>query len=222
MKWILFLSLVFLATSCAGYQFKRYDNPFAVYQVDSVTVPMFYNYSSIPAVSGPFTREITLLLSSMPGLRVSSGFDSSADAVLVGIISSSDFLAETLEVTSTRYTVGSWASSSLGEREGFYVPARTRVNLHLSLVLIKRPSAEDLELLRNEQLAPFIDRHPRVVLTHQMRLNNSFSRVIANNTSVDSGGVVNLTQNQFLVEKGIQEMAQQASANFRELVLNVF
>ncbi len=82
-SWIVFIFFF----SCAGYQFKSKDNPFAQYGIKKIYVPMFYNHTNVPQVSASFTKEITRTLLEFKKLRIVDN-PKSADAVLVGIVES--------------------------------------------------------------------------------------------------------------------------------------
>ena len=168
-----------------------------------------------------FTSEVTLLLSSFPGLKVHSGLNMGTDAVLVGIVESDDFLDEVVETSSVRFTSGS-LNQSIGGRSGFYIPSRSRVNLSLRVVLIKHPSRDDFELIHHEQLKDFVAGHPKVIFDTRMSLSRQFSRTIDDTRSLDRGGVVNFTKNHHNINRSVREMAQSASNNLKDLVLNVF
>lgn len=215
------LSLLFTLNSCAGYRFKNQENPFASYGIRSVAIPMFYNRTALPAVSGPFTSEVRLLMSSFSGLEVHPSYRASSDAILIGIVESPDSIRGTLESSSFRLTSDE-VSESISSRPDFYVAGRSRVRLSLRVILIHRPSKDDLELIHSEQWSPFLSHHPRVIFDHRMSLSEQFSRVIDDSLSLDHGGVVNFTKNHHQMTMSVEKMAKSARENFRELVLNVF
>ena len=85
MQWLLILIFI---TGCSGYRYTQQDNPLSQYGIQSLSVPMFYNYSNQPEVSNNFTRETYRLLSSYHGLKLRSGYHQESDAVMIGIIKS--------------------------------------------------------------------------------------------------------------------------------------
>lgn len=218
------LPVIFMMSiaSCAGYRPVTRDNPLAAYGIQTLSIPMFYNHSTLPNVSHAFTSEIYYLMSSFPGLRVvNDGDGSRSDAVLIGIVESSDYYAKTVKTSAKRFTSGT-LDSSIGERQGFYIPSRTEVALSLRLVLIQNPTEVDMDMISSRYFQPFLGHHPRVIFNQRMTLNSSFSRTIDPTTSPDDGGAVNFAKNQRLVSRSVEEMASSASHQFRDLVLNVF
>lgn len=97
-----YLWLLCFLLGCSGYRFTQQDNPLSQYGIESLSVPMFYNYSNQPHVSGDFTRETYRLLTSFSGLRLVSGYSAATDAVLIGIIKSPEKIIQTLQATSLR------------------------------------------------------------------------------------------------------------------------
>lgn len=192
--------------SCSGYQFKRNRNPFASDGIGSVAIPMFINHSIVPHVAGPMTKEITLLLSRYPGLKVYQGErQSAADGTLLGIISSAPHHEETFSPSQFKYTESAELSKSIGERNKFFIPTRTNYALQVRFVLIKRSTK-------------------KMIFNRELKLSTSFSRVVAPNlpSNPDSGGPVNFTQSQGNFHKSIQELSKSAAENFKRLVLDVF
>lgn len=199
---------------------RKEANPFKVYGVESLGVPMFINRSAFPLIAGQLTQEMRLMLGQFPELKLASGETRDMDAVLVGIINSPKNLREAMKTTGTTFVSGD-IQESIGNRPAFYLPTQGEVNLDVTFVLIKRPSQKDLELLESE-MAPYLLKHPKVVFTETMALNSSFSRVVESNLSPDDGGIVNATRNKKLIELKMQEMAESAAAQFKQVVLNAF
>ena len=215
------MCLVFTLTSCAGYRVRKVENPFKIYGVESLAVPMFINRSAFPLVAGQMTQEIRLMLNQFPDLKLLSGEGGDrADAVLVGIIDSPKSLRDAIKTTGTTFTTGD-LKESIGDRPAFNLPTRGEIRLSVTYVLIKRPSQEDLELLESE-MRPYLINHPKVLFTEVMSLDSSFSRAIESNLGPDDGGVVNATRNKKLIELKIKQMAQSASLQFERVVLNAF
>lgn len=218
---ISFLFIVLVVSGCAGYSFVGAKNPFASYGVNSITVPMFVNRSALSGAAGVMTKEIRLRLQRYSGLDVRSGENGNTDAVLVGIINSADSRYQVLTPTARKFTESELAGS-LGARSQFYVPTSNSYKLSLQLVLIKRPSQEDLEFLSTGQLSPLIGRHPRVIFSQTLDLTGSFTRYLEGNLDVDSAGVVNLTKTQGVFESSMNGLAKSAADQFETVVIHVF
>lgn len=213
------LPLLFLS-SCAGYRINKEKNPFRLYGVESLAVPVFINRTSLPTVSGLMTKEIRLMLSQFPTLKLSSSEDQYSDAVLVGIVESPQYLRETVPTEGTQF-ISNEQSQSIGSRPSFYLPVVGRVNLVVTFVLIRRPSSEELKLLDSE-LLPTLSRHPKVVFTEKIVLSKTFSRSIEPNLGPDNGGVVNATRNRKILDRQFESLAKDAATQFKEVVLNAF
>lgn len=214
---ILFILVIFV--SCSGYHFKKRDNPLAAFEINSVAVPMFLNRSAVADVGAYLSKEIILILSSYKGLKVYSGENSSADATLVGIVSSDDHLS-TIYKTEDVFTDGKF-SRSIGERNPFYIPNSTSYALRAQLILIRKPSKEDRQMIESS-LGPYLNAHPRIVLNESLSLNGSFNREVSPNDGSDSGGRVNYTKNRALLDKSLQNTTKDAARTFEQEVLDAF
>ncbi len=209
-----------LLSACSGYQFVENDNPLAIHGIRSLSIPMFINKSPLPEVGALVTKEITLLLSSYPGLKINSGESLGSDAILVGVIGGQQSLSELVQTTERKFTSGD-LKTSLGTRKEFYVPTGSSLVLDVQFILIKNPRREDLELMKSE-LAPVIVAHPRVVLNQSLNLNASFTRVVGATTDIDSPGLVNLTKNKAILDRALEEGSKSLASQFKDVVLNAF
>lgn len=216
---LVILFIFFSLVSCSGYHFKRTDNPLAAYEIHSVAVPMFLNRSSIADVAAYLNKEIILSLSSYKGLKVYTGENDNADAVLVGIVSSPDHLASVYK-SDTTFTDGSLKDSVNG-RNSFYVPSTTSYTMSLQLVLIRRPTKEDRAMIESN-LGPYLNAHPRVVLNEGLALSGSFTREVAGTVTPDDAGTVNYSKNRALMDRSLQNMAKDAARTFEQEVLDAF
>lgn len=206
-------------SGCAGYHFNTSNNPLIGYDIKTISVPMFINRSVIPQLAAPMTREITLALNEYSGLKVMSNSEES-DAVLIGIIESSDHYNTVVKTSQTLFTEGD-VQKSIGNRTSFYYPVQTSYQLQLRLILIKRPSKEEIELMTSE-LGPKVLAHPKVVLQDTIPVSGQFSRVAAPNNSINSAGEVNFVKNKGIFEKSLQDSCYQAAQTFKQVVLNAF
>lgn len=200
---------------------RKEENPFKIYGVKRLAVPMFINRSSFPLIAGQMTQEMRLMLNQFPDLKLFSGEgEGRTDAVLVGIINSPKNLRDAVKTTGSTFVSGD-LKESIGERPAFYLPTQARMRVDVTFVLIKKPDAEDLELIESE-MAPYLVNHPKVLFKEEMSLNQSFSRTVESNLGPDDGGVVNATRNKKLVELEMKKMAKSAAHKFKRVVLNAF
>ena len=213
------MSLVTLA-SCAGYHFNTNNNPLLSYDIKSVAVPMFVNRSSIPELAAPMTREITFALNDYPGIKVYSGDSEEADAVLIGIIDSSDHYNDVIKTKNQLFTDNT-VKTSVGKRTPFYYPSESSYTFSVQFILIKRPTKQEIELLTTD-LGQFMKANPKVVLMDRLDLSGSFTRVIGESITPYSPGKTNFVKNKGIFEKSIQDTAVSAAKSFKQVVLNAF
>lgn len=214
------VSILLVLSSCAGYQVKYQDNPFREHGVNSVSIPIFLNKSIIPNIAGPLTKEIIKSLTDYTTLGIYSGFSKTADAVLIGIVTSGKKRDEVFKNTGTTYT-DSDLKESIGSREDFYVPTSNSYHASLQLILIKKPTKQDIELM-NSRFSSYMSQHPRVLFSETITLSGSYSKIVNSNVSLDGGGVVNFTQSKQNFQKSIQSLAESAASSFREEILYAF
>lgn len=216
---ILVLVLYFV-TACSGYHFNTNNNPLVGYDIKSISVPMFINHSIFPQLAAPMTKEIILALNSYNGLRVLSGDDENADAVLIGILESQDHNNAAIKTSQSLFTENE-VLKSIGNRSPFYYPTQTSYTFSLRVILIKRPSAQELALITSD-MGQFMKLHPKIVLQDQLNLNGSFSRVIAGTNSSNAPGEVNFVKNNGILVKSLQDTCNQAAQSFKQVILNAF
>jgi hypothetical protein len=220
---ILYLLAAILAAGCSGYHFNTNNNPLIGYDIKTVTVPMFINRSVIPQLAAPLTKEITLALNDYSGLRVVSNDNGAADAILIGIIESRDHYNDVVNTTQTLFTDGD-VLKTIGNRSPFYYPVQTTYNFSLRIILIKRPTKEELDFFTSE-LAGNVGVntiHPKVVLQDRIDLTGTFSRVARPTTTTLAPGEVNFVKNKGIFEKSLQDTCYQAAQSFKQVVLNAF
>ena len=222
MKVRFFSILLCLLTlsSCAGYHFNTNNNPLIGYDIRSVAVPMFVNRSVINELAAPMTKEIIFVLNSYSGLKVLSGDNDKADAVLIGIIESKDHYSDVVKTTQTLFSDNT-IKSSVGDRSPFYYPVQSSYEFSLRIVLIKRPSKEELDLLTTD-LGQFMKGNPKVVLMDTLNISGSFSRVVGETTTPNAAGKTNFVKNKGIFEKSLQEATMNAAKTFKQVVLNAF
>ena len=217
MRWIALLPLILLL-GCSGYRFSQTSNPLAQYGVDTLSIPMFYNFSSLPETSSTFTRETYKLLSGFTGLKLRSGWSDNTDAVLIGIIRSPDSLAQTVKSSSPRVAQSVVPEVlSANSRPEFYVPGASTVQLSLQVIVIKRPTSEELQLLQSE-LGPQIPTSAKIIFNERFQLQGSFTREFFDN----SASVVAATQNAGALRRTRETMGTQAAELIRDMILYAF
>lgn len=208
-----FIVLIMLS-SCAGYRFQQSANPFAQYGVKSISIPMFYNQSNFPNISAPMTKEIYHVLSKFNDLELRSG-DQEADAVLIGIVMSPDKVRRSMigeDFRSAKNVI-----DEIGDQRGdFYIPARTRLQSSLRLVLLKNPTPKEIELLKSG-LGRFAIGS-KIIINETIALTSSFNRELYSGEALS---VVD-TQNRGAMRNSIEEMAKSAAQNFKDMVLYAF
>jgi hypothetical protein len=212
--------LLLLMSGCAGYHFDNNNNPLIGYDIRSVSVPMFVNRSVLPQMAGIMTKEIVLALKDFSGLRIINGDIDESDAILVGIIESNDHYSEVVQTTASVFTSGD-ILKSIGNRAPFYYPSTTAYSLRLRLILIKRPSKEELSFLTQNtlELSKF---HPKVVLEEELPIVGNFSRVVSDSITPTSAGEANFVKNKGIFDKSLQDSCLQTAKNFKQVVLNAF
>lgn len=220
MRQTTFVLLIFAlmsAVSCSGYRYTQTANPLQQYGVDSLSVPMFYNFSNLPEVSASFTRETYKLLGSFSGLKLKSGFSRSTDAVLIGIIRSRDKLAETLAPNNLRIARGVAPARVGAQRPDFYVPGATLVSLTLQIIVIKNPTDEEIALLQSD-LGPRVPAQGKILFNQSFPVSDLYNREYLDQEAVSVVG----TQNAGALRRSKDTMALQAAEQIRDMILYAF
>lgn len=210
--------LIFLVLfGCSGYRFSQQENPLSQYGIQSLSVPMFYNYSNLPEVQGDFTRETYRLLTGFSGLKLINGYKNESDAVLIGILKTPEKISETIRATNLRVAQDK-APNSLGtKREKFYIPGTSDVNLYLHIIVIKKPTEEELALLKSG-IGDKITTNSRVIFNEYLPLRMVFTREVLDNEGTEVVG----TQNQGVQRKSLKNLAEQAAVSVRDMILYAF
>lgn len=213
------IKLLFLIifTSCSGYRFSQQENPLSQYGIQSLSVPMFYNYSNIFEIHTDFTRETYRLLTSFSGLKLINGYDRDADALLIGIIKSPEKLSETIRASNLRLAQDKAKNAIGNERQDFYIPGTSDVTLYLQVIVIKKPTEEELALLRSG-IGDKISASSKIIFNELIPLRTQYTREVLDNSGVQIIG----TQNQGVQRKALKGLAEQASVNIRDMILYAF
>lgn len=214
------LSILTLLVSCSGYHFKNKVNPFLSYEIESVSIPMFINKSIIPNISGPMTASIANLLMDYSDLKIYSSKNVHADAILIGIIHSSDKMRKVYKNTSYQPTLGN-IEDSIGERRAFYIPQITELKANLRILLIRNPYFDDDKAI-SEKTINLYNNDPKVIFDEIINLNTSITRAISPSIGPDSGGVTNFTKDKKAVNDAIIALVEGATNTFKQEIINAF
>lgn len=177
---------------------------------------MFYNYSSLGEVSADFTRETYRMLTNFSALRLHSGYDKNSDAVMIAIIKSPDKLANTqtgINPIEARQKV----PDAVGNREKFSVPSATTLSLSINVIVIKKPTEEELALLKSG-IGDKIKLTSRVIFNDTIPLSTTYTREILSGNGID----VNSTQNAGIQRKIVKNLAETAATSIRDMILYAF
>lgn len=204
-------------TACSGYRFSQQDNPLAQYGIQSLSVPMFYNYSNLPEVQAEFTRETYRLLTGFSSLKLINGYKQHADAVMIGIVKSPEKMAETVKPSNLRVAQETAQNSLGGTRRKFYIPGTSDVDLYLHMIVIKKPTEEELALLKSG-FGEQIKSTAKVVFNEVIPLRIQYTREVMDG----AGTQVIATQNQGVQRKIVKSLAEQAANSVRDMILYAF
>lgn len=221
-----FLILILITISCSGYRYTQQDNPLTQYGINSLSIPMFHNYSNQPNVSGRFTRETYRLLTGFSGLKLSSGFNPNADALLIGIIKSPEKVSETLNAGSPRVAQDRSSKALESARPGvtrpkFSIPGTTEALLFVQVIVIKKPTEEELALLKSG-IGDVVKLTSRVIFNETLPIRAQYTREIFDNNDVTDAISVTATQNEGVRRKTLDAMAEQTALNIRDMILYAF
>lgn len=180
-------------------------------------MPMFFNFSNQPEVSNNFTRETYRLLSSYRGLKLRSGYHPESDAVLIGIIKTPEKIKDTLLPSNFRVAQDKAGTAIGDQREDFYIPGTTDVNILLQVIVIKKPTEEELTLLKSG-LGDKVRLTSRIIFNETLSLRSQYTREIFDEEAVS----VTATQNAGIQRKVIKTQAEQAAISIRDMILYAF
>jgi hypothetical protein len=218
MPWLFFLLLI---TSCSGYRFTQQENPLSQYGIGTLSIPMFFNYSNQSEVSNHFTRETFRLLTTFKGLKLKSGYHPEADAVLIGIIKSPEKIALTLKPNNLRVAQGRAGNAIGNKRQNFYIPGTTEMSMFLQIIVIKKPTDEELSLLKSG-IGNEIKMNSRIIFNETIPLRTQFTREVFDKSDNSDGVNVIATQNAGIQRKSIMSLAEQAAISVRDMILYAF
>lgn len=215
------LLLLLFITGCSGYRYTQQENPLSQYGISSLSIPMFFNFSNQPDVSGSFTRETYRLLTNFRGLKLRPGYDSESDAVLIGIIKSPEKVNMTLRPNNLRVAQAR-ASNAIGsKRQNFYIPGTTDVSILLQVIVIKKPTDEEMTLLKSG-IGDKVRLNSRIIFNETIPLTTQFAREVFDNSSTSDAVSVTATQNAGIQRKVMRTLSEQAANSVRDLILYAF
>lgn len=214
MRWLI---LLLVLSGCSGYRFTQQENPLSQYGIQSLSVPMFYNYSNVSEVQADFTRETYRLLTTFSGLKLTSGYDKNNDAILIGIVKSPEKVAETIRPANIRVAQKKAPDAIGPDRREFYVPGVSDIHLFLQVIVIKKPTEEEIALLKSG-IGDQVRTNSKVIFNELIPLRMNYTREILDNEGVQ----VNATQNFGVQRKTLKNLAEQAAISVRDMILYAY
>lgn len=209
--------LLVILSACSGYRFSQQENPLSQYGIKTLSVPMFYNYSNIPEIQSDFTRETYRLLTGFSGLKLKSGYHSDSDAVLIGILKTPEKVTETVRASNLRLAQDK-ARNAIGKtRQNFYIPGTSDIRLFVQIIVIKKPTEQELALLKSG-IGDQIQSNSKIVFNDLVPLSTQYTREVLDNEGVQVVG----TQNFGVQRKILKNLAEQAAINVRDMILYAF
>ena len=211
-----YLALFIILTSCAGYRFRNKENPFIQFGIRTLSVPMFYNHSTLHNVSGVFTKEIFNTMINYKGLELKSG-NAPADAVLIGIVESPQTLKDTVSSEAFKSVENTYGEEVLNEkRKNFNLPSVNRVSLKVRIIVIKQPSKEEIKFLRSS--------YGKGVVSSKIIFNETISLSDTYNLKENGGEGVKVlgTQNRGIQQATVKNLALSAATSFKDMILYAF
>lgn len=178
----------------------------------------------MPEVHADFTRETYRMLTAFPGLRLNNGYNKNDDALMIGIIKTPEKVADTIKPTSLRVAQLKAPIAIGNDRQKFYIPATSDVQLYLHVIVIKKPTEEELALLKSG-IGDQIKSTSKVIFNELIPLRMNYTREVLDTT--DSGAITNgtqvvATQNAGVQRKIYKNLADQAAINIRDMILYAF
>ncbi len=178
----------------------------------------------MPEVHADFTRETYRMLTAFSGLRLNNGYNKNADALMIGIIKTPEKVADTVKPTSLRVAQLKAPNAIGNDRQKFYIPATSDVQVYLHVIVIKKPTEEELALLKSG-IGDQIKSTSKVIFNELIPLRMNYTREVLDTT--DSGAVTNgtqvvATQNAGVQRKIYKNLADQAAINIRDMILYAF
>jgi len=218
---IKFSSIVFvflLSISCSGYKVVKNESNFKKYGIHSISVPMFFNKSTLPDISSRFTNSFTQELYSIPDLEVKSPNSKTNDAYLVGVVRSAPSESGTVIRGGLAAKIKDLAPNR-GEGNDNLLPITNIIRLKVDLFLVRRSADSEslISKLRSKMHPSLLESHPSIVLKQTIPISVNVNREI-----YDDDFVINSTQNYGILNKVISAEAKKAAITFKQSINYVF
>lgn len=178
---------------------------------------MFYNYSNIPEIHTDLTRETYRLMTGFSGLKLTSGYSVNSDALMIGIVKSPEKLADTVTASNLRLAQDTAPNSIGTTRQNFYIPGTSDVQLYLQIIVIKKPTEEELALLKSG-IGDQVKSTSRIIFNETIPMRASYTREILDQPGTQVLG----TQNAGVQRKALKNLAEQTAFNVRDMILYAF
>ena len=202
------LLIVFLLASCAGYKFRKRENPFTQFGVNSLSVPMFYNHSNLHNVSGVFTQRIFSTMTEYKGLKLYEG-NRPADATLIGIIESSQKRRDSVLPENYKSTKNTYGEDFFDDkREHFLLPSSNRIRLQIRIIVIKHPTPEEIKFLTSSFGRK--GTSSKVIFNEVIKLTDVYNLQENEGAGIEVLG----SQNRGVQRNSIEGLALKAASNF--------
>jgi hypothetical protein len=209
----LILFLLIFQLGCSGYYLKKNNNPFEQYNITSLYVPLFYNHSNLPFASAELTRAFINELMPLKGIKIVTNKAEPADAILLGIFSSTPEMSKTYRTARTAL-IKSEDYSNIGTREDFLVPSETKGTFNLQIMVLRAATDEQIEYLLDQKSNPF--ELPEMILNHRFDMSFTFERLLFS----DEYRSVNFTQSIGNRDFAFQVKSKEVAREFRTIVLS--
>lgn len=214
----LFLILILL-TSCAGYKLKSKSNPFASLNIKTIAVPVFINKTSLDKISHQYATSVIEVLSEYSDLSVTAGNIVNEDAVVIGIIKSNK-AGERGSFIKTHSLMTEEQKEAIGNRNAFDVPTAGEFNIIVDVVILKRPSKEEIAFFTSE-LGRKVSTFPNMIFSQSINVTKTFT--IENPVGdQNSGAPVRGVQNKGKLRKSLSDSAKDFKSNFKEMISNAY
>ena len=214
-----YICLVMLLSSCAGYKVRHRNNPFLEQGITSIAIPVFVNRTSLNKLTSVATKEAIRTFSSFYGLKVNAGDLTNEDAVVIGVIKPSSTANNEIKYTNS-VLMNADQQKAIGNRNAFYVPSTAAFSTTVQLVILKRPTREEIKFFTTYfKLSK--EAFPRTVFHKEFKLSATYS--IENEVGdVDSAAPVRGMKNLGNLRKAIETAALSFGQELREVMANAF
>ncbi len=213
-----FKIVLLLLFSCSGYKIVKNENNFKKYGLKSISIPMFYNQSILPNVTGSFTNAFSRELNTIKNLEIKSPNSTNVDGYFVGIIRSSQTEKNVIKRgLSARIKDIAPLNAPLNEN---LVPLSNSLVLTLEIYLIRRNASSQslISRIREKNHPELLNQHPSIILKRLIKIDTNFVREFYDGAN----SVVNATQYQGTLAKVVEREARKSAIDFKDSVRNVF